>query len=1062
MSSRLLATAFRLLSPVVNQSPDNPIQLDRLPLNFEKSVEFDYPVYQESFQSARRRAFMWVFLMSLVAPVLTWWSYLLPIPYVQGGLRVIALLIGAALVVLGVLGPHWPSVAASVALLTVLLLASMGTDLPYTLSALLPVIAGLIFLSARLSTFYIYLRTAAPVPKDDAAKIRRLWKNRFLPLRPKLPGSENYSLVFLLPIAGGAAMINELSKHPEDISFFTTSRLFLYITGSCLLFPWVFDKAMAPVYKRKSFSLRALFGAFIRALSEWCSYNRLNTRGAGIHRSRVGTAGWRKTLLAGVVLVTCCLWTGIAPRTTAENAIQNMLNNPWQAFFNQWQQEEIVNSVLGDLERDWQQKYGGPPERVASVQHNIGPEYDPNWKELTQEEREANERAATERWVIDNLSEAEKQMLGRLEGEGRDEYLRLREAQISQRNLDSHKEAARRRETKKPAELISSFFSKVANATVNLLVPALSAAGLALSAVFAMTARSLAGIEALCGSEERTRILSPRNWHLLVERLRSSADKVEKKSILVGTLAQDDTPVLVPRDVFKEHAHILGDSGAGKTSIGLAPLISQLMRFGDSSVVILDLKADDQALFQNTRVEAEALTKRMRRRNHKHPGYRFRWFTSACDKSTYAFNPLQQIGYQKLSLDQRTDFISAALGLNYGTEYGRKYFGDSNFDVLYYALQSRPDISSFGQLADVLKHIKQFGIDAETKKAASHIGSAVRRLARLPSLNVISQSATDASVVRDSIDCSQLFEIPQAVYLALPPSAGVSTTAEIARLFLYSLLNAAQLHHGRTRKQVYLVIDEFQRIVSGNLALFLQTARSMGIGVILSNQSLADLDAVDVSLISATRTNTRFRQVFGVGEPQDIEDLQLTAGETVVGLRSFGYTPSLFGTAHLDRLSVSETPSPRLSRTDILLATDKPGQSIASIRRGLGYAQFGGMHFRMDSVHHISPRTFKNRKIWGWPEHIEGTLVTAAAPTAEPVQPDDELVGAFPTLGEQPATVYQEAEQAAEADDAERQLLEAYDRQREAKKPKRGSRKGTKRPRKLPPDSAPPSGGPLL
>jgi len=48
--------------------------------------------------------------------------------------------------------------------------------------------------------------------------------------------------------------------------------------------------------------------------------------------------------------------------------------------------------------------------------------------------------------------------------------------------------------------------------------------------------------------------------------LRTSPDRVERDSIYLGRVVADGSPVLVPRDVFREHALGLGDSGAGKTA----------------------------------------------------------------------------------------------------------------------------------------------------------------------------------------------------------------------------------------------------------------------------------------------------------------------------------------------------------------------------------------------------------------------------------------------------------------------------------------------------------------
>ena len=76
--------------------------------------------------------------------------------------------------------------------------------------------------------------------------------------------------------------------------------------------------------------------------------------------------------------------------------------------------------------------------------------------------------------------------------------------------------------------------------------------------------------------------------------LRRSPDRVERGSIYLGRVVEDGSPVLVPRDVFREHAHGLGDSGAGKTSLFLCPIIEQLVVQGDCSVIVLDLRVFKQ------------------------------------------------------------------------------------------------------------------------------------------------------------------------------------------------------------------------------------------------------------------------------------------------------------------------------------------------------------------------------------------------------------------------------------------------------------------------------------
>jgi type IV secretory pathway TraG/TraD family ATPase VirD4 len=89
-----------------------------------------------------------------------------------------------------------------------------------------------------------------------------------------------------------------------------------------------------------------------------------------------------------------------------------------------------------------------------------------------------------------------------------------------------------------------------------------------------------------------------------------------------------------------------------------------------------------------------------------------------------------------------------------------------------------------------------------------------------------------------------------------------SGAPEIGRLVNYMLLAAST--QTERKHPVFLVIDEFQRMVAGNLEYMLQLARSMGIGVILANQSMEDLKKSSVNLIPAIEANCRLRQWFSV------------------------------------------------------------------------------------------------------------------------------------------------------------------------------------------------------
>jgi len=81
-------------------------------------------------------------------------------------------------------------------------------------------------------------------------------------------------------------------------------------------------------------------------------------------------------------------------------------------------------------------------------------------------------------------------------------------------------------------------------------------------------------------------------WDNRVERLLWSRDKLESEHIYMGRSFYGDYPVLLHQNLLHAHAHILGDTGSRKTSIGIAPMLTQLIGREDSAILIIDLKGD--------------------------------------------------------------------------------------------------------------------------------------------------------------------------------------------------------------------------------------------------------------------------------------------------------------------------------------------------------------------------------------------------------------------------------------------------------------------------------------
>lgn len=456
-------------------------------------------------------------------------------------------------------------------------------------------------------------------------------------------------------------------------------------------------------------------------------------------------------------------------------------------------------------------------------------------------------------------------------------------------------------------------------------------------------------------------------WEQITDAIRTSENPIERASLYLGRVAHDGSPLLVPRAVFQEHAHLLGDSGSGKTARGLIPMAEQLIADGQSSLMVIDLKGDSQELLASLKTAAH-------RHGRQVP---VRYFSIREDQSTFSFNPFQLPCWNRLNLFQRTDVLCGALGLVYGTDYGRGYFSSANAMVLYATLKHYPDIGSFADLADRIAYVTQrpkvHGLSESKTEAGNHVWMVAERLASFKPLNVTPQSTPNPDVSRCAMDPSQLFERQEIFYFHLSATLGPGSSPEIARLAMFMLLTTATLT--LQRRQVYLMVDEFQRVAAHNVDTILQIARSMNVGVILANQSMLDLKRED--LIPVVETNCRYRQWYAISSPEEQERLSKASGETIELLHSASVSVQRDGLEKRTTVSHSTNQfvAPRLSTNDIKLASDDPRKSIVLVTRGAGYSQFGGMPVVVESDFHISEAEFLRRKQMPWPSFEPGAFV---------------------------------------------------------------------------------------
>jgi hypothetical protein len=241
-----------------------------------------------------------------------------------------------------------------------------------------------------------------------------------------------------------------------------------------------------------------------------------------------------------------------------------------------------------------------------------------------------------------------------------------------------------------------------------------------------------------------------------------------------------------------------------------------------------------------------------------------------------------------------------------------------------------------------------------------------------------------------AIDFAAPFRDPCVYYFQLSATLAPGTAPEIGRLAIASLVAAAA--ESVERRQVFLVIDEFQRVVAHNLEALLQLARSLNIGVVLANQTMQDLKTPDLDLIPSLESNCRVRQWFAVSSSADRQRLSAGSGLTVEYKGTFDYgllRPewSWLWKVIWPSASVSEEVKPRLSENDLLLATDHPFRSVLTITRGAGYAQYGGLPVVIESHFHIPEVEYRRRRMLPWPGVGNGAFVPRDERAKSPAKP---------------------------------------------------------------------------
>ncbi len=457
-------------------------------------------------------------------------------------------------------------------------------------------------------------------------------------------------------------------------------------------------------------------------------------------------------------------------------------------------------------------------------------------------------------------------------------------------------------------------------------------------------------------------------WDTYVDRIIQSNDALEREHYLLGMSLFGDYPVLLHQKILDQHYHITGDTGAAKTSLGIAPLATQMIAKGNCSVVIIDLKGD-MANFETMRKEAE----REKRT--------FRWFASEPGKTSFAFNPFIQSHLGLLTPEQRTESLLQAMSLDYGVGYGKSFFTAMNEVVLKNMLR-KYSIKSFKELEGYLEDpasYKDLGPSKDFEQAR-HLAAIVNRLATMYPLNIVpGRTPGIEAAVDHAIDAMDVLHQPQVLYFFLSSPQEPIGAPSVAKLFLWALFSGAARKPSRNNR-VYVFVDEFQQIISDSVKLVFEQIRDQGVTMIVAHQTGGQLHRQGTDLSETVESCTAVKQVFRASDLETIKKLEESSGQAVYHNVSWVQTvdpetseqelPEALAMSKSEEglVQVSELVGPRLDRNTIIQISANPLASFVRFTSGHGYTQFGGFTTPIESMFIMPQSTYEQRKVVPWPD----------------------------------------------------------------------------------------------
>ncbi len=337
-----------------------------------------------------------------------------------------------------------------------------------------------------------------------------------------------------------------------------------------------------------------------------------------------------------------------------------------------------------------------------------------------------------------------------------------------------------------------------------------------------------------------------------------------EQSSFLGWEMELNTPIYFPDKVRSRHVHIMGATGSGKTESVLLNLIGQDIGRG-IPVVIIDAKGDNAFL--------EFLKDKLGNSN------KLKLFDSSDSRKSLPYNPLK-------SGTSTEAVLRLFNSMTWSEEFYKTRARDTLLKLAAHFSSEKQKLSlawlnemlsSPESLTQAIKNesTPSRGISMAEFTQLAGLFSQVQQLCHGELGSLISNDVSESC-----IDLKSDIENACVVYFKLPALIDPTTTATVGKLIIADLaFYAAKIQtSGRVAPFCPVFIDEFGSLACHSFLELIAKARSAGLALHFSHQSLGDLQAASTTFATQINDNSSTKIVMRIYDPDTADIMARTFG----------------------------------------------------------------------------------------------------------------------------------------------------------------------------------------